>query len=186
MPVTPVGSLSLPAAKLRRMVSLSASFQSEISTVHGVPATPAGVLPWIFMRRVVSTTPRPYACITIGDQHRYSLVAGGDQNYLRAAGGLYLFLAIPTNPLYFTDPVQAELDACNWFGEVVDEIVEIAAQDDTSSSDGTGHLAIVRVDLIIPTLGENPEEEWQDVGRFFSGLWSLHWGDDDRHTFGRY
>lgn len=162
-PIAALGSFAEPVGKLRSMLANCASWQAGCHA-----SGPAEALESIYLRNAVGTERRPLAVITPGFAHRYTLIAGGAQNYLRPAGSVYLYLARDTDPPYLEDLVEAEIAAANFFGQVIDDLILQAGEDDK--------LAIVSVDLI--AFDESPEETWQSPsGRFWFAAYSIGWGD---------
>lgn len=165
------GSLALPALKLRRMVELSPTWQQAIDGTDRPVDAPYRV----WLRDVVGEVARPFAVVSIGGVHAYTLQYGGDQNYLRPSGQLFLFLTIDSPPEYNDDRVSAEFYASSILGSVIDDVVSLSAADDPGSEDGTSHLMITAARL--EQFGENPEEHWQSLGRFFYMGYTFDWGD---------
>lgn len=166
-----LGSMALPALKLRRMVELSQSWQDAIRGMEKPTESPNRV----FLRDAFGEYARPIAVISPGTIHSYQLSSGGDQNYFRQNGQLALFLAVDTPQEYYEDRPAAEFHATSIFGSVIDDIASIAGADDTASEDGTSHLSITSIQL--QSWGENPEENWKSLGRFFYCLYTVDWGD---------
>lgn len=140
----------------------------------GVAAeTPDDAAERIFLKDAVGTERRPLAVIAPGQGHEYNLIAGGAQNWLRASGSLFLYLARDNEAPYLDDNLEAEFAAANFFGQVIDELAERSGADygDTELT----HLSITRIALL--DFGETPEEQWQSVGRFWFAAYSLDWGD---------
>jgi hypothetical protein len=165
------GSLALPAYKLRRMVSLSPTW---IAACDGTDK-PVDAPDRVWLRDVIGEVARPYAVVSIGAVHGYTLAFGGEQNWLRPNGQLFVFLTVDTPQEYYSDRVSAEYHAASLFGGVIDDVAALSAVDDPASEDGSSHLMITNIQL--QQFGENPEENWQSLGRFFYAGYSFDWGD---------
>ena len=163
----PRSSLALAADKLARMVALSETFDGG----RGYQAAAARV----YRKNAVGTELRPLAVISPGEKHDLELVSGGAQNFLRPSGSLFLYLARDTPLEFHNDCVRAEDDAANWFGEVIEQVADLSARDDPESSDGTSHLAIVRISRVI--FDEVDDQHWDALGRFYFAGYSVDWGD---------
>lgn len=165
------GSFAVPAQKLKKMVGLSPTWRRFGAAVQRAPEAPDG----IWLKSVPDEQPRPIAGISPGAQHNYKLIGGGSGNVLRPDGSLFLYLAIDTPVEFYDDPVQAEFFAASVFGQVIDEVALLAGDDDPQTEDGTGHLAITDIQMIL--FGESPEESWQSLGRFYMATYHIAWGD---------
>jgi len=165
LPLT--GTFALPAAKLRRMTSLAPTFQRACG------GAVAEVLPRVFLRNVLGVEQRPYACVSLGQSHGHRLIAGGDRNYLRPFGSLFLYLTIDVPIELQGDSIQAELFAGSFFGQVIDEISELSAADDPAEDES--HLPIINIDLV--SFAETAQEHWKSLGRFWYAGYHLEWGD---------
>lgn len=169
---TPTSALSLAAAKLARMVALSATFQAETG------GTAASAARRVFRRAVSDPQPRPLAIVSHGENHSGRLVAGGAQNWLRESASLYLDLARDVPVEHQSDELAAEEDAVNWFGNVITDVHALANQDDADSVDGTSHLAIVRFDRL--GFAQTDQQDWHSLGRYYFARYELFWGDGDQ------
>jgi len=163
--------MALPAQKLRRMVALSPAWQEAIRGMERPLEAPDRV----FLRDALGEYDRPLAVVSPGATHGYQLAYGGEQNYLRPNGQLFLFITVNTPQEYYDDRPAGEFYASSLFGSVMDDVASLAAADDPQSDDGTSHLMITTIQL--QGWGENPEENWQSLGRFFYSGWTLDWGD---------
>jgi hypothetical protein len=126
---------------------------------------------------VLGSPNRPLAIVSMGDQFSYQLIAGGEQNYFRPTGSLFLYLARDTNPDYYEDRVSAEFDAWNFFGSVLTDVIDLAAADDADSpfDPEESHLSIV--DMDVQAWGETDKKNWESLGRFFWAAARVVWGD---------
>ncbi len=158
---TPAGSFALPAAKLRTMVSESSTFQTE-----GNHADATEALDKIFLRDAIETERRPMANIRIGQQFSYSMVSGGSQSFLRPSGELFLYLNREISVDHFNDQLSAEIDAANYFGQVIDDVVALSGKD--------VHLPIIGTQLM--TFEPTDEDEWPTLGRFYYHVTAVQWG----------
>lgn len=156
------GSFSLAADGLRRLLAESPTWQAELRV-----ATAAAASDSIYFRNAVGSARRPLAVISPGARHAWRLVAGGAQNYLRPEGQVALYMARDTADPWLDDLLEAEFDATNFFGSVIDDIAGAAGSDD--------RLPVVQIELA--TIEETPEEEWQSVGRFWFCVYLFDWGD---------
>lgn len=170
MPIIPAGTFALAAQKLQRMVASSPTWQAAIAAAN-LDIAQANV----FLKNVIGQAPRPFAIVSPGQQHGYKLIAGGFQNVLRPSGSLFLYLAQDTSPAGQQDIVQAEFEAANFFGQVIDDLAALAGADDPSSPDGSSHLALVSIDL--ETFSAVPEEQWPTLGQWYYAGYSVGWGD---------
>jgi len=110
---------------------------------------------------------------------RYQLVAGGDQNYTRPSGEVWLYIAADSPPevLAFEQPRKAEeMWAARLFGGIAAEIADLAGQDQTDDADEPdSHLALTT--LTVLDISCVPEPFWPRVGRFWWSVISVQWGD---------
>lgn len=170
MPATAVSSLALAAQKLRRMVSLSATFQSATGTLTDTDAAA-----FVLEKLAGAQTVRPYAVVSFDEHYGHKLIAGGVQNQLRPFGSLLLYLTRDTDVNYYDDAISAGNTAMNFFGGVLDDVVALAAADDPGSADGTSHLAVTNTEMI--DFNETAPETWNSLGRWFYGVFRVDWGD---------
>lgn len=161
-PITPVGSFAESAAKLRRMLAESPTWQTACGA-----SGEAEALESIYLRYALGSAARPLAIISPGGTHQYNLIAGGAQNFLRPSGSVYLYMAVDSIEPYRDDPVEAEFYAANLFGQVIDDIAGLAGVDDRLSITG---MALMDFD-------ETPEEDWKSLGRFWFAAYTIDWGD---------
>ena len=157
------------AVKLRRMLSLSATFQAAV----GFTGDAASTLQRIGFKQLAGTEPRPYGIISSGEKLQYKQIAGGNQIVLNSSGSLFLYLAQDIDPENFDDDVAAEMNAVSFFGQVIDEIAALSAVDDTGSADGTSHLSIVSITM--STFAGNAEDTWKSMGRFLFAGFDVEW-----------
>lgn len=158
----PKGTLSLPVTQLRTMVSLSQEFQAQTNSENAADA-----LKNIAITRVgEESRPRPFACVLLGDSHNFRMIAGGTGNLLIPDGNVGLYLTKNTNPLYKFDLDAATLDAANFFGTVIDEVVALAGEE--------SHLSITGVTLAL--FGDSGDEEQHSIGDFFFAVYLMAWG----------
>lgn len=171
--VTATHPMAKALVKARKMVALSSEFQAQTGSSDVDEAHQHVYTKDVFGE----ATPRPAAVVSVGDSLRYGQVGGGSWNYMRKAGNIGLFLVRDTPKRYHTDQNAAEVDAWNFFGQVLDDVADLSAkQDDTSEFDPKeSHLPITRID--VTNFGENDEEDWPSVGRFFFLSAILEWGD---------
>lgn len=171
MSVTPSGSVAVPIYLLRRMVSLSTTFQTATGAASATLA-----LNHIYLHEATGDETRPCAVVN-GDDTSYELSAGGDQNQLRAKGSLFLWLAQDTLSEHYEDNASAVLRFANYAGGVADDVIAIAGQDQTADATITGsHLSITGMQML--AMSEIPREMWPEVGRFWWCAWQVTWGDE--------
>lgn len=169
----PTGPLSLSAYKLRRMLGLSATWIAELATI--AEADPLARIHYFTQGLIEDTLPRPAAVVT-GDDLQWALQFGGAQNWLRPSGGVTLWMGQDVLPAHYNDQPSALIRFSNLFGMCLQDIVDLAAADQTADSDvPDSHLTIVNVNVI--GVSENPEEQWPTVGRFMWGAVTFQWGD---------
>ena len=171
MAVTPTGPVSLPIYLLRRMVSLCPTFQTLVGA-----STAAQAREHIYVKDVEGTERRPCAVISpMGGS--YSLIAGGDQNNLRARGTLFLWIAADANEDDANNNVDGFYRFGNIHGGIGSELAGLAGQDQTADTTVTGsHLAITA--MRDEGMAESDPELWDSIGRYFAGVWTIEWGDE--------
>jgi len=166
--LAPTGSFAAPLSKLRRMVSLSKTFQDATGTTNAVDAEKR-----VFLKDVSQgQQPRPYCMLQPGDNHGAGLLSGGAQNFLVPRGTSMLYLTLDPNPLYQADPMSEELEACNFFGSVHDDVICMSGADDPGRAES--HLGITRTQLV--AFAQVPEDLWQTLGRFYFATYAVDWG----------
>lgn len=164
----PRGSFALPMVQLRTMVSLSEEFQVQTNSDHAKDA-----LKSIGFTRVgEDKKPRPFACVLLGDSHNYRQDSGGDANFLIPDGNIGLYMTMDTNPLYRDDVDAATIDAANFFGTVIDQVVALSGQDNPQAE--MSHLPVTNVTLAM--FGDSGDEEQNSIGDFFYSVYMLTWG----------
>lgn len=165
---TPKGSFALPMTQLRTMVSLSKEFQKQTKS-----DTSTDALKHVSMTRVgEEQRTRPFACILLGDSHNYQQISGGDANFLIPDGNIGLYMTKDTDPLYQEDLDSAVIDAANFFGTVLDEVVELSGKDNPHAD--VSHLPITSVSLAM--FSDSGDEEQNSIGDFFFAVYLLTWG----------
>lgn len=164
----PKGSFALPMVQLRTMVSLSKEFQKQTNS-----DTSNDALKHIALTRVgEEKKTRPFACVLLGDSHNYQQISGGDANFLIPDGNIGLYMTQDTDPLYRFDLDAATIDAANFFGTVMDEVVELSAKDNPHAD--VSHLPVTNVNLAV--FSDSGDEEQESVGDFFYAVYLLNWG----------
>ena len=157
--------------KLRKMVASSAEFKTQTGS-----GTVDEALQHVYLRDVTGEDqPRPLAVVSVGDDFRYGQSGGGSFNYLRPAGQLGLFMLRNTPTQYYEDQNAGEIDAWNFFGNVLMQIAALSAADDATSEFGESHLSIT--DMQVTQWGENDRELWPTLGRFYFCVLAVSWGD---------
>lgn len=161
MSVTPSQPISLAADRLRTMIARSATFQLQTGASSVSQASQR-----VHLKNILGTdAPRPHAVISAGDEMQWGLTPGGA---LRSAGSLSLYIAKDTPKRYYSDIVQAEFDATNFFGAVLQEVVDQTVDVDE---------ALLIRGINVQFWGENDEDTWQSMGRFYFLAASVSWGD---------
>jgi hypothetical protein len=162
------GSLSIPVTKVIRMLSLSSEFQIQC----GVDTADDALRNISVTRRDQDRIQRPFACVNVGDSHTYRQFSGGSKNHLTPGGAIGLFMTMDTNPEYRMDLDSASLEAGNFFGSVMDDIVALSGEDDPDALES--HLPIKNVERTAFTNSEDGEEDV--IGSFFWTVYQLDWG----------
>lgn len=158
--------------KLKRMFSLSTTFQFEAG---GSPAVAESHIYFGTVPDLQNQSAYPRPLIVLGfEDGIFHLIGGGDQNQLRQ-GGLLRYWIIRNTAI--ADPSAAELDAIEFFSNVLTQVSEMSNADDTGSPFGESHLSIVRIDN--DDFGLCPEDLWTTLGKFYGISGVVIWGDED-------
>jgi hypothetical protein len=177
MPATAEHTLAVNAAKLRRMVALSATFQQALGIDEETEAeNAASALEKVYLKSYVGRVPRPIAVVSMGESFDWSVVSGGDAYHLRPSGSLFLYLAIDTDARYVEDRVSAEWTAWDFFSGVLEDVAALSCADDADSEFDESHLPITRISVV--GWGENPREQWNSDGRYYEAGILMNWGDE--------
>ena len=171
MAVVASGPVSLPIYLLRRMISLSPTFQALVGA-----STAAQALGHIYCKDVEGTERRP--CVVLWpDGGSFDLIAGGMQNQLRGRGQLWMWLAMDTHEDDFNDNTAAMFRFGNLHGNIGQEIADLSAADQTADTAVPGsHLQITT--MTDEGIAETDETEWEaGIGRYWAGVWRINWGD---------
>ncbi len=107
---------------------------------------------------------RPYAVILRPGEAIYELVAGGDRNYLRRKGSLWVYLADNSR---FADPTDDLIDFENFAGGVIDDLAAIAGRG--------GLLPIHTIGWQLPPERSDPNLDAQDLKPFWDCVIELQW-----------
>ncbi len=167
-------ALSLSLYQAERMFASSSTLQSVlgVSTVDEARER-------IAFKEANGTEPRPTICCSLVSPLRFGTIAGGDGNFMRPAGEVWVYLAIdpPSEVLAAAAPNKAELMwAAKTFGAIVSEVAALSNQDQTADTDVTeSHLGIMELSLL--DFSCVPEEYWPTYGRFWWGVISAQWSD---------
>lgn len=153
------GVFSAPAASLREILLISEAFQADLP--QGVIAADR-----VFTRE--NKGDRTFAVIAPGTGVRSTQIAGGSRSYHMLSGQLVLVLERNTNPEYYEDKVQADFDAGNFFGAVLDDIVLRSGDDQ--------FLNMLEINLV--DWGETHETMWNTLGRFYTAMIEINWGHE--------
>lgn len=169
----PLGAMGIACAKLARMTALSDRFMTVTNTNNYDQAKT-----FVHRKNVLGIKKPPFAIISQLDRHTLELVAGGDHNYFLDSGDLFLSLYIITPTEYYSDNVQAETYADNFFSPVIKEIAQLANADDDDTDNqvvsGEGHLDIRGFDRLV--FSENDKDNWESLGRFWIAYYRVSWG----------
>lgn len=172
LPGTDVLSRSL--YRLERLVASSAAFRALVGA-GSVDAAKAK----IEFKEADGDEQRPYACVSLLQPAQYNLSQGGDQNFLRPSGEVWLYLAAdpPAQVLAASQPKKAELMwAAKTFGLIMDQMAAASNQDQTFDTDVTeSQLDVVNLSML--DFCCTPEEYWPTFGRFWWCVISARWGD---------
>jgi hypothetical protein len=171
------GSLAIAADKLAKLVALCPTFQAGRSHAQ----TLAESVEWGYRETPVGEREpsRPFAVIDIPPIHNYREVAGGDRNYLRPDGGLFLYFELDW-PADYPDLIRARKFAAGWVSRIVDELAEFAGRDVSASLggaflDGSGDLPITAISMEF--FGHDDPDETPLEERKFAAGYSVLWGD---------
>ena len=86
MTVTAVSPVAISGDKLRRMVSLSPTFQAAVGVDN-----PTDALDSIYIEGADENATRPFASILPGTQGRYRVVSSGSRNFMMPGGSLLVY-----------------------------------------------------------------------------------------------
>lgn len=160
----------MPIYLLRRMVSLSSTFQTLVGAT-----TAAQAIEHIYCKDTDGTERRPCAVIMHG-RTGYSLTAGGMQNQLRPSGSVYLWLFVDRDEDDIDNNADGILRFGNVAGGVTDDVVNLAGVDQTTDTTVTGsHLQITSVSSV--DIGETHPELRDSMGWFWWAEIVFEWGD---------
>ncbi len=168
--VEPEGPFSEAVAKIARMVTLSSRFQQQTNSVSDVEAEKHVHFKKAFAREEAK---RPYAIVRLGQTFGYRKISGGASDVFVPFGTVDLHIEIDTPSEHWNSKLQAEMYAGNFFGVVMNEIVCLSGADD--GADDSSHLVLQDVQSV--DFGENPEDTWPTMGRFYRMLFQLTWGN---------
>lgn len=156
---------AIAAEQLRAMFAASSTFQSEtggagLAADHvyfeSIPDPMAG-----------GVYPFPVIAIGFTEDYRQRLIAGGGQNQLRPSGTLTYSLMRKTPAAYIDNNAAAVMDFWNFAGGVLDDVAEMAADDD--------NLSIVEISNI--DTFEADAKYWDTLGKFWIANGLVFWGD---------
>ncbi len=164
MSYTPTSPLGIAQQKLRRMLALSSTFQTQTGKDY------TGTLNYIaYIEDEKQCFPR--ACVSVLE-NRYEQVAGGAASWLRPSGALHLYVAIEPD-LSIEDREEQRLKGADLLLQIADDVVALAGYDDADSA--TSHLNILRMTVLC--VDEVPEELRPTAGHFFWLEASVEIGD---------
>lgn len=159
--MTASGTAATSIVQLRTMIARSLTFRGGQSDGRAASRVHYG--------RQVGQLERPCAVILADISGRS--IGWGEEHILRPNGQLTVHMERDAD-LSKADPY---LDSLSWFGNVADEVNELAGDDDVTSEFGLTHLPLLTMQLT--TVSENSQKTWRSLGRFYSAsiLWT--WGD---------
>ncbi len=167
--VMPNDSTGMALEKLRRMVSLSSTFQTELGV-----GSAAAALPFIFTQDKFRGKARPLAVVFIESDFQATKVADGAANFLLPKGGVQLYLARDTPTQFWDDEIQGEIDAEDYMSNVHFDIMQLAGADDLGSADAFGHLNINGSTRELFT--ETDQKVWNSEGHFYYAVYKFEVG----------
>lgn len=153
MAITPTKPLNLPLSGLRRMVSLSPTFQSRAeASGRTLEERALSSLHRIHYENIPAANARwPLAIVGFGDTYICERTAVGEANFLSDSGTLSLSLEDLTPASYAEDCGLAMLDFTNWVGGVLEDILALSGVED--------HLSITRIEV------GRPQRSYPEKGR---------------------
>lgn len=174
MPAVATSVKSIALVKLRRMVSLSGTFQAALGLTGTSAEKAAKALDHIFLKSAIGDdVTRPYAVVSAGEQFQWRSIASFS---LWPSGSIGLYLTVDSNSAYQGDQASRDLDAFNFISGVEEDVADLADADDTGSAFGESHLNIRNMSII--GWGENPREEWETDGQFYEAGITVEWGNE--------
>ena len=167
--VQPTSQLAREQHELRRLVAQSATFQARVDQA-GNPALAAKRIylggNWLDGVDVDGhALARPYAIVMRPPGPLWALAAGGDKNYLRRRGNLWLYLA--DNSRFPNDPDDDQTDFCNFVGGVDEDMAALAGYDTW--------LPIASIELV-GTPQHSPIELGDPGSKWWQAWYGLEWG----------
>jgi hypothetical protein len=167
--------LSRSLYEMERIFACSTSLQALLNV-----ATVDAAKEKIHYKEADGTEPRPIICFSLINPIRYQLQAGGDQNYMRPSGEVWVYIAAepPPEVLAGAAPKKAEeMWAARTFGAILQEVSELSNQDQTFDEDvPDSHPSLVALSIL--DFSCVPEEHWPSYGRFWWCVYSAQWGDE--------
>lgn len=166
--LTPTGPDGIAMHKLRRMVSKSATFQARSRLSEDELFDRCCYV----INRDFDQFPRPFYIIAVPPGgSRQGQVAGGGRNYLLPGGTLSLLMEIEPNADYTTDNDQV-LEASDFFSNVMADIAENAAADDSGETESFVDIhRMYQVDN-----WQTPFQTAESTGVFFGAMINCEWG----------
>ncbi|QDU82676.1 hypothetical protein Pla110_44370 [Polystyrenella longa] len=163
------GPFAIAVAKLRRMLSLSTTFQLARGVVNEQDA-----LSFIHTRDYRMNPERPLGIVHPGSTFGYQKVSGGAQYQLQPHGVVELYLSIDVPAEYQNDEIQADLFAADYFSNIITDIAALSAAEDPESD--TSHLDITNADLSFYACTD--KEDWPTIGQFYFAYILFQWGGE--------
>ena len=98
-------------------------------------------------------------------------IGSGSHHILRPTGSINVYFERDTN----LEADDAYLDAIDWFGQVLDDVNDLAGRDDVSGEFNLTHLPLLSLQL--NGVVENTPQTWHSLGRFHTATCLWTWGD---------
>jgi hypothetical protein len=169
MSYTPTSPPGIALAQLRRMVSLSTTFQTAFSA-----ASPAAALAFILLGRQPLTNLASGGAIAYLSESPFNweLNAGGDHLYLENRGRIILqFIYLPSSSDSIEDRYMKGVD---FVGNTAKDVRDLSGVADESSAFTSNHLDITNIVAEYAAPGDVRYDASR--GLFFSAKLAIDWG----------
>lgn len=166
----PTGPDAIAMHKLRKMVSLSPTLQGR----SGLSET--GLYDRVFFLTADGDLTNPVVLIDVAESAQ-KLRAGGGRNFMFPGGSLELIIEFVPNTDYSSEN-DKRLEAADIMSGIMQDIANLAAEDDPSSDTGTGHLTINSITSVSFGM-EPPRQTVGSTGRRVWCLYQIGWGLSD-------
>lgn len=145
MPYTPTSAPGIALAQLRRMLSLSETFQAGLELVDESDALTCILIG----RHPFSNLPSGGACIYLAEQPvEYDLQAGGEQLWLHPTGSIVLQLVLlqEKDPIWDAASIEDRyLAGVDFVINVAKDVATLSDAEDADTEFDRNHLAITKV-----------------------------------------